>query len=52
MDLYEDSKYDVVVSQYPFNVYPGQRIFLKVDVNPLSLSINIQILQTDLYIFP
>ena len=32
MDFYEDSKYDVVVSQYPLNVHFGQTIFLKVDV--------------------
>ena len=32
MDLFEDSKYDVVVSQYPFNVHPGQRMYFKVDV--------------------
>lgn len=32
MDMFKDPKYDIVVSQYPINVHPGQTMYFQVNV--------------------
>ena len=32
MDMFEDPKYDIVVSQYPINVRPDQTMYFQVNV--------------------
>ena len=36
MNMFEDSKYNIEVKQYPLVVYPGQPMYLQVNVQALD----------------